>query len=81
MTCPTCDSQQSSVIDSRPSPEGDEIRRRRVCPACGYRWTTYERVWTGTNVEEVRRLLTAALGMIVDKPVRRRPAAKPTVAA
>ncbi len=67
MTCPKCDSQQDSVIDSRESAEGDEIRRRRVCRQCSYRWTTYERVWTGTNVGEVKRLLNAAMALMADR--------------
>jgi transcriptional repressor NrdR len=44
MTCPFCNHQQDKVIDSRESKEGDLIRRRRECLACGRRFTTYERI-------------------------------------
>ncbi len=42
MRCPSCQHEDSRVIDSRTA--GDAIRRRRVCSACGYRFTTHERV-------------------------------------
>jgi transcriptional repressor NrdR len=44
MKCPYCDEPDTKVIDSRPSEEGRAIRRRRECPACGKRFTTYEKV-------------------------------------
>ncbi|MCA9673181.1 MAG: transcriptional repressor NrdR [Myxococcales bacterium] len=44
MKCPFCGHQQNKVIDSRLSKDGDVIRRRRECEACGSRFTTYERV-------------------------------------
>ena len=44
MRCPFCHSIDTQVIDSRSSEEGWTIRRRRRCPACGKRFTTYERV-------------------------------------
>lgn len=43
MKCPYCDSQKTKVIDSRAADEGSAIRRRRRCPACGSRFTTFER--------------------------------------
>lgn len=43
MTCPFCSHREDKVIDSRESKEGDVIRRRRECLACGRRFTTYER--------------------------------------
>ncbi|MDQ3399093.1 MAG: transcriptional regulator NrdR [Deinococcota bacterium] len=43
MTCPFCSSSDTRVINSRPSDEGAAIRRRRECPNCGRRFTTYER--------------------------------------
>lgn len=45
MRCPKCGCDDSRVIDSRPSESGSAIRRRREClnPACGERFTTYER--------------------------------------
>ncbi len=42
MKCPVCNCQDSRVLDSRPVDEGASIRRRRECPACGKRFTTYE---------------------------------------
>jgi len=44
MRCPFCGHAESQVKDSRPSENGDAIRRRRHCPACGGRFTTFERV-------------------------------------
>ena len=44
MRCPYCGSQDSQVKDSRPAEDGGAIRRRRVCPDCGGRFTTFERV-------------------------------------
>jgi transcriptional repressor NrdR len=44
MKCPFCHSPDTQVIDSRVSDDGDSIRRRRKCPACNKRFTTYETV-------------------------------------
>jgi transcriptional repressor NrdR len=44
MRCPFCGSEDSQVKDSRPSEDGAAIRRRRLCPDCGGRFTTFERV-------------------------------------
>ena len=44
MKCPYCDELDTKVIDSRPTEEGKAIRRRRECPKCGKRFTTYEKV-------------------------------------
>jgi transcriptional repressor NrdR len=44
MRCPFCGSDDTQVKDSRPSDDGSAIRRRRFCPACGARFTTFERV-------------------------------------
>ncbi len=43
MNCPYCQNPDSRVLDSRPSDEGSVIRRRRECPVCRRRFTTYER--------------------------------------
>ncbi|CAN5640100.1 transcriptional regulator NrdR [soil metagenome] len=43
MNCPFCSSSDTRVIKSSPSDEGVAIRRRRECPACGRRFTSYER--------------------------------------
>ena len=42
MKCPFCGYEESKVIDSRPTDEGEKIRRRRECIACAKRFTTYE---------------------------------------
>lgn len=42
MKCPFCAYEESKVIDSRPTDEGERIRRRRECLECGKRFTTYE---------------------------------------
>ena len=42
MKCPFCGYEESRVIDSRPTDEGEKIRRRRECISCGKRFTTYE---------------------------------------
>ncbi|MCL6516643.1 transcriptional regulator NrdR [Alicyclobacillus sp.] len=46
MRCPYCETDNSRVIESRASEDGTSIRRRRECtnPACGRRFTTYERI-------------------------------------
>jgi transcriptional repressor NrdR len=60
MHCPFCRAQDSNVIDSRLGKEGNVVRRRRRCPRCTRRFTTYERV------EEV-------FPLIVKKDGRREP--------
>ncbi|WP_439546316.1 transcriptional regulator NrdR [Sandarakinorhabdus sp.] len=44
MRCPFCGNDDTQVKDSRPTEDGSAIRRRRQCPACGGRFTTFERV-------------------------------------
>lgn len=51
--CPVCTADDTRVVDSRPADEGAAIRRRRHCPACGYRFTTFERL--ETRVLQVRK--------------------------
>ena len=46
MRCPFCGFEESKVIDSRPTDEGEKIRRRRECLQCQKRFTTYEIVET-----------------------------------
>lgn len=46
MKCPACNFSDSRVIDSRSVEDGSSIKRRRECPACGKRFTTYEVVDT-----------------------------------
>lgn len=44
MKCPFCGNNESKVIDSRPTEDGNVIRRRRECNQCNKRFTTYEKV-------------------------------------
>lgn len=44
MRCPFCGNEETNVKDSRPSEDHTSIRRRRECPDCGQRFTTFERV-------------------------------------
>ncbi|HIA08106.1 MAG TPA: transcriptional regulator NrdR, partial [Chromatiaceae bacterium] len=44
MYCPFCATEDTKVIDSRLSTEGDQVRRRRECTQCSERFTTYEKV-------------------------------------
>ncbi len=44
MKCPYCGFEESKVIDSRPTDEGEKIRRRRECLNCTKRFTTYEQI-------------------------------------
>jgi transcriptional repressor NrdR len=60
MRCPKCREKETRVTDSRMSQEGDNVRRRRECTACGFRFTTYER-------------LEVTLPMVIKKDGRREP--------
>lgn len=44
MNCPFCEYHETKVIDTRPTDEGQKIRRRRECLSCKKRFTTYEKV-------------------------------------
>ena len=44
MRCPFCSNEETQVKDSRPTEDGTAIRRRRYCPDCSGRFTTFERV-------------------------------------
>lgn len=44
MKCPFCAAGDTRVVDSREADNGETIRRRRDCPSCGQRFSTYERV-------------------------------------
>lgn len=46
MKCPFCNQENTRVIDSRPVPDNNSIRRRRLCDECGRRFTTYEKIET-----------------------------------
>ena len=54
MKCPLCNSPDSRVLDSRPVEDGSSIKRRRECPSCGKRFTTYEVVDT-VSIAVVKR--------------------------
>ena len=44
MYCPSCAACDTKVVDSRLAQEGAAVKRRRRCPECGYRFTTFERI-------------------------------------
>ncbi|MFO7576439.1 MAG: transcriptional regulator NrdR [Pelovirga sp.] len=44
MNCPFCSHEDTRVVDSRLGKEGNNVRRRRECPVCERRFTTYERI-------------------------------------
>ena len=80
MRCPQCGTRDSRVVDSRDLDESATIRRRRECPACSARFTTYERIEAarlvvvkrdGTRQEFDRDKLAAGLR----KALTRRPVA------
>lgn len=54
MKCPVCNSHGSRVLDSRPADDDSSIKRRRECPMCGKRFTTYEVVDT-VPIDVVKR--------------------------
>lgn len=54
MRCPFCRADDDRVVDSRSSADGQTVRRRRHCNACGRRFTTYERV-EETAIRVVKR--------------------------
>lgn len=60
MNCPFCGHEDTRVVDSRLGKEGNNVRRRRECPVCERRFTTYERI------EEI-------LPLVVKKDGRREP--------
>jgi transcriptional repressor NrdR len=57
MRCPSCNSLDTQVKDSRPTEDSAVIRRRRVCVACNFRFTTFERV----QLRELMRSLQISL--------------------
>lgn len=76
MRCPFCRWKETLVVDSREHGEGESIRRRRKCPQCGMRFTTFERVeWSGLRVVKKdgrredfdREKLRAKLGVALTK--------------
>ncbi|MCF2134175.1 MULTISPECIES: transcriptional regulator NrdR [Burkholderiaceae] len=76
MRCPFCRHDDTQVVDSRVSEDGAAIRRRRRCPACDKRFTTYERVELalptvvkkdGTRVEFDRRKILSSMQLALRK--------------
>lgn len=76
MRCPFCGHEDTQVKDSRPTEDQSAIRRRRSCPGCGSRWTTFERVYlreltvvkkTGTRVPFDRDKLARSIMIAVRK--------------
>lgn len=86
MRCPFCRHEDTQVVDSRVSEDGAAIRRRRRCPACDKRFTTYERVELalpsvvkkdGSRVEFDRRKIVSSMQLAL----RKRPVAADAVDA
>lgn len=79
MRCPFCNAEDTSVINSRVSEEGDRVRRRRQCIVCGKRFTTYETIelrlpqvvkQNGNRTEFSRnKLLTGFMRALHKRPV------------
>ncbi|QGZ62202.1 transcriptional regulator NrdR [Paraburkholderia acidisoli] len=76
MRCPFCRHEDTQVVDSRVSEDGAAIRRRRRCPACDKRFTTYERVELampavvkkdGSRTEFDRRKIAASMKLALRK--------------
>lgn len=76
MRCPFCRHEDTQVVDSRVCDDGAAIRRRRRCPACDKRFTTYERVELampavvkkdGSRTEFDRRKIVASMQLALRK--------------
>ncbi len=76
MRCPFCDSEDTQVLDTRVSNEGDTIRRRRRCPDCDKRFTTFERIEltlpavvkkNGSRTDFDRRKVRASMSLALRK--------------
>src|SRR3569833_281152 len=76
MRCPYCGNDDTQVKDSRPTDDSSAIRRRRICPSCGGRFTTFERVQlreltvvkkSGRKVPFDREKLSRSVGTAVRK--------------
>jgi transcriptional repressor NrdR len=86
MRCPFCRHEDTHVVDSRVAEDGAAIRRRRRCPACDKRFTTYERVELmlpavvkkdGSRTEFDRRKIAASMQLAL----RKRPVAAEAIDA
>ena len=79
MKCPGCAFPESKVIDSRPTVEGNSIRRRRECLSCQKRFTTFETIETspiivikkngGKELFDKQKLLAGVLKATQKRPV------------
>lgn len=76
MRCPFCQNSDTQVVDSRAPEEGSVIRRRRRCPNCGKRFTTFERAQLampvivkkgGARVDYLREKLQASMSLALRK--------------
>ena len=76
MKCPFCSDPNTQVIDTRENDDGDTVRRRRRCPVCDKRFTTYERVElqlpqvvkkNGSRAEYDREKLQASMSLALRK--------------
>jgi transcriptional repressor NrdR len=81
MRCPYCGNEDTQVKDSRPTDDASAIRRRRICPSCGGRFTTFERVQLRelTVVKKSGRKVPFdrdKLARSVNTALRKRPAAR-----
>ncbi len=86
MLCPFCQGDDTQVVETRASDDGNAIRRRRRCQSCDKRFTTYERIEIlmpsvvkkdGSRVEFERSKLDASIGLAL----RKRPVSANLVAA
>lgn len=86
MRCPYCGKDDTQVVDTRENEEGDIVRRRRRCPSCDKRFTTYERIErslpmvvkkNGSRVEYDRDKLKASMLLAL----RKRPVASEAIDA
>ncbi len=78
MHCPSCDSPDTRVVDSRPAEAGSSIRRRRECEQCAHRFTTYERLEPQLTVIKrsgdvepfsLAKLVSGLSAALADRPV------------
>src|SRR5690242_10296639 len=76
MRCPFCSHEETQVVETRESDEGDVVRRRRRCQSCDKRFTTYERAEIampqvvkkdGTRAEFVPGKLRASMSLALRK--------------
>ena len=71
MRCPFCSNEDTQVKDSRPTEDNTAIRRRRVCDACGSRFTTFERIQLRDLVVRKRNVDNEKIEKIVNAIVRK----------